>query len=121
MRADIKKSREVEEFDTEERCSILEVANDAGDEDVSIARTRVKPGVTTAWHKLSGTAERYVIVAGQGRVELGDLEPVRVNEGDVVRIPADLAQRIKNTGTTDLVFYAICTPRFQQACYVALE
>lgn len=121
MQAEIKKSHDVEEFDTEERCSILEVANDSGDEKVSIAQTRVKPGTTTAWHKLSGTEERYVIIAGQGRVELGDLKPANISAGDVVRIPADLAQRIKNTGTTDLVFYAICTPRFRQDCYVALE
>lgn len=121
MQAEVKRSDEIEEFETEERCSILEMANDSADEDVSIARVTVKPGVTTAWHKLAGTAERYLLIAGQGRVELGDLEPVNVSIGDVVRIPADMAQRIANTGPTDLVFFAICSPRFQQRCYVALE
>ncbi len=121
MQAEVKRSGEVEEFETEERCSILEMANDSADENVSIARVKVKPGVTTAWHKLAATAERYVLVAGHGRVELGDLEPVSVGAGDVVRIPADMAQRIKNTGETDLIFFAICSPRFRQRCYVALE
>lgn len=121
MHAEVKRSRESEAFYTEERCSILEVANDSADEHVSIARATVKPGITTAWHKLDGVVERYLIIAGQGRVELGDLAPVDVSVGDVVRIPAHLAQRITNTDTSDLVFYAICSPRFQQDCYVALE
>jgi len=121
MYAQVKKSSDVLAFETEERCQILEVSNDADDKEVSIVRARVKTGVTTAWHKLNGIAERYLIISGQGRVELSDMSPVDVNEGDVVRIPADTAQRITNTGKTDLIFYAICSPRFQQQYYVSLE
>jgi len=43
-----------------------------------------------------------------------------VGAGDVVRIPANTPQRITNTGATDLIFYAICSPRFQAKCYQAL-
>ncbi len=121
MQAQVKKNNECDEFETIERCAILEVANDSDDADVSIARARVKVGVTTAWHKLTGITERYLIIAGQGRVELGDMKAVIVGEGDVVRIPAGVAQRIGNTGDVDLVFYAICSPRFQQQYYVSLE
>ena len=120
LKPEVKRRGRVQEFETEERCSILEIANDAGDEQVSIARARVKPGITTAWHKLSGIAERYIIIAGKGRVQIGDSKPLEVHEGDVVRIPADTAQRIENT-EEDLVFYAVCSPRFRQKCYVALE
>lgn len=109
------------EFETTERCHIIETSNDLGDEDVSIARARVEPGVTTAWHKLDGVVERYLIVSGTGRVEIGELGPTDVSEGDVVRVPADTPQRITNTGENDLVFYAVCSPRFTQACYVELE
>ena len=52
------------EFYTEERCYITELSNSPADPDISIARARVEPGVTTCWHRLVGTAERYVVVAG---------------------------------------------------------
>ena len=121
MNPEVKRRDRIQEFETEERCLILEVANDDGDEQVSIARARVKPGITTAWHKLNGITERYIIIAGRGRVQIGDSTPLDVHEGDVVRIPADTAQRIENTTEEDLVFYAVCSPRFRQKCYVALE
>ena len=53
------------EYDTAERCAILELSNVADDPAVSIARARVAPGVVTAWHRLRGTAERWM-----ARVEL---------------------------------------------------
>lgn len=121
MRAEIRKPQAATEFETEERCHILEIANDPGDEFVSIARARVDPGVATAWHYLTGVSERYLIVAGLGRVELGGLEPVDVSAGDIVRIPPGTPQRITNTGTTDLIFYCICAPPFNAACYVPVE
>ena len=108
MKSEIKQANLAREFDTAERCYITEVANDAGDELVSIARARVEPGVTTAWHKLDGITERYIIVSGNGRVEVDALGATEVLPGDVVRIPANKAQRITNTGQDDLVFYAVC-------------
>ncbi|MEM1262161.1 MAG: cupin domain-containing protein [Pseudomonadota bacterium] len=121
MRNAVRFGADALEYETEERCAIVEVANDVGDADVSIARARVRPGVTTAWHKLDGIDERYLIVAGTGRVEVGDSIVEDVRPGDVVRISADERQRITNTGSNDLLFYAICSPRFDAACYIALE
>ncbi len=121
MTPEIRKASDALEYSTPERCHILEVANDPSDPDVSIARARVAPGVTTAWHRLEGIDERYLIVAGTARAEIGDLPPIEVNPGDVVRIPAGTRQRITNTGETDLVFYAICSPQFVPAAYEALE
>lgn len=121
MQPEIKKANQAIEFETDERCHITEVANDLGDEFVSIARARVDPGVTTAWHKLDNISERYIIISGEGRVEIDDLESVDVVPGDVVRIPADIRQRITNTGHDDLVFYAVCAPPFRQDNYVSLE
>ena len=119
MQAEIRRADPSKEFPTHENCFILEMSNDAGDPDVSIARARVRPGVTTDWHRLDGIVERYVIVRGRGRVEVADLPSTIVAEGDVVRIPANVAQRITNIGDEDLVFLCICTPRFQPSAYIA--
>ena len=97
---------------TDEGCYIREISNSEGDQEVSIARARVEPGVTTARHRLRGTIERYLIIEGSGLVEVGDHLAARVSAGDVVWIPQDTTQRISNTGTSDLVFLCICNPRF---------
>ena len=54
-------------------------------------------------------------------MEVGDLEPQELNAGDVVLIPAMCRQRITNIGQEDLIFLAICTPRFSAAVYEDLE
>jgi len=100
------------EYFFEEGCHIIELSNHESDPALSIARARVEPGVTTKWHRVRQTAERYVILEGEGRAEVGDLPPQQVSPGDVVVIPPDCPQRIVNTGTIDLVFLALCTPRF---------
>lgn len=109
------------ELYTAEGCFITELSNTADDPAVSIARARVEPGVTTRWHRVNGTAERYVILQGKGRAEIGDLPPQDVAPGDVVLIPPSCRQRIANTGERDLVFLAICTPRFTSEAYEEIE
>ena len=118
MRSELKRVDENLEFETDERCWILELSNDEGDGMMSIARARVCPGVTTQWHALADTDERYLVVGGQGRVEVGGTLTTDVRPGDVVRIPRDTPQRITNTGEDDLLFYCLCTPRFDPTCYV---
>lgn len=115
------KPDEALEFSTDERCAILELWNRADDESVSVARARVAPGVTTKWHRVKGTVERYLVVAGDGIVDVGQGASQRVGPGDFVVIPADERQRIANAGASDLVFYCICTPRFRAEAYEALE
>ena len=105
------------EYYTEERCYINELANIADDPAVSIARARVEPGVATRLHRLHGITERYVMLAGTGKVEVGSLPAQDVAMGDVVLIPPGCTQRITNTGIDELLFLAICSPRFQQAAY----
>jgi mannose-6-phosphate isomerase-like protein (cupin superfamily) len=119
VNAEIRRADPSRELLTPENCFILEVANDAGDPDVSIAWARVPASVTTEWHRVRGIVERYVIVSGTGKVEVGDLPPTLVSEGDVVRIPASTPQRITNVGDEDLVFFAVCTPRFVQSAYMS--
>ncbi len=101
----------------DEGCYITELSNTQDDAGLSIARARVIPGTTTRWHRLTATAERYVILEGSGFVEVGESLQKDVGVGDVVLIPAMTRQRITNTGIDDLVFLAICTPRFVEGVY----
>lgn len=106
-----------EYFFDAEGCFITELSNSEADPALSIAQARVTPGVTTAWHRLKGTVERYCILSGVGLVEIGDNDPREVATGDVVYISPMQRQRISNTGNEDLVFLALCTPRFEQSNY----
>ena len=121
MKATVIRPDPDDEFLTPERCHILEMSNSAADEALSIASARVEPGVTTAFHKVRETAERYVILAGEGRVELEGATPQSVSVGDVVLIPPGIEQRITNTGDSDLIFLALCTPRFRWDNYEATD
>jgi mannose-6-phosphate isomerase-like protein (cupin superfamily) len=105
------------EYYFEEGCHITEWWNSPADVQASVARARVVPGMTTRRHRLLGVTERYVILEGEGLVEVGDRRPETVTRGDVVVIPPETAQRITNTGAEDLVFLAICTPRFTPDIY----
>jgi len=104
-----------------EGCYITELSNTPEDPAVSIARARVEPGVTTAWHRLKDVTERYCILYGTGAAEIGDNPPKDVGPGDVVVIPPMQQQRITNTGKEDLIFLAICNPRFTEACYESVD
>ena len=110
-----------DEYWSDEGCYILELANTAADESCSIARARVPVGGSTRPHCLLKTIERYVIVEGSGLVEINGLSAEPVSRYDVVQIPADVSQKITNTGDSDLVFVCVCTPRFRQESYVELD
>ena len=75
------------EFYTSEGCFMTELSNTPDDAAVSIARARVLPGVTTRWHRVKDTAERYLILEGTGRVDVGNNPSRDVAVGDVVFIP----------------------------------
>ena len=109
------------EFYIDEGCYITELSNTAEDTAVSITRARVKPDTATRWHRLAATAERYVILEGSGFVEVGEKLQKDVSAGDVVLIPPMSRQRITNTGDKDLVFLAICTPRFVDEAYEYID
>ncbi|MEY4642181.1 MAG: hypothetical protein RLZZ227_2175 [Pseudomonadota bacterium] len=117
MRAQVRHLQAQAEYWFEEGCFINELANTDDDESVSIARARVAPGMTTRWHRLHGIVERYVVLSGKGRVELGELPAQDLLAGSVVLIPAECRQRITNIGDEDLVFLAICSPRFRPQAY----
>ena len=121
MKPNICRVDESKEYFFKEGCFILELSNKADDPGLSIVRARVEPGVRTRLHRLDGVAERYVILKGKGRVEIGDRPLEEVAHGDVVIIPPECPQRIANIGKEDLVFLAICTPRFAMEAYSDIE
>lgn len=119
MKSKIQHYQAGQEYFFIEGCFINELSNNVEDPELSVARARVEPGVTTQWHYLVNTTERYVILEGSGVVEIGNLLPQEVNIGDVIIIPRNTRQRISNTGANDLVFLALCTPRFKAENYKA--
>ena len=121
MREEVRIANPGAEFDTPEGCYINELSNTDADPDASIARARVPTGVTTRWHRLVGITERYVVLSGAGRVEVGDLPAHDVAAGDVVLIPPGCRQRIASVGNEDLVFLAVCTPRFRPQAYEDID
>lgn len=120
MKTIIQHNQADNEYYFEEGCFINELSNSDADPAVSIAQARVKPGETTRWHKLENTTERYVILSGTGLAEVGQLSQT-VKSGDTVIIAPGDKQRITNTGPDDLVFLAICSPRFREGNYIDLE
>ncbi|MFC5577844.1 cupin domain-containing protein [Lysobacter niabensis] len=121
MKESIRRFDPAAEFYTPEQCYIIELPNAPDDPELSIARARVAPGVTTRWHRLAGTTERYVIIEGRGRMDVGNLPAQEVAAGDVVLVPPSCPQRIANTGSVDLIFLAVCTPRFEQNTYEDID
>ena len=121
MEPHVQRTGGIPEIERDERCLVAEWWNSPDDEDLSIARARVPPGLTTRWHVLAGIAERYVVIGGEGLVEIGFAPGVHVRPFDDVFIPPGVRQRITNTGEGDLLFLALCTPRFDEAAYRDLD
>ena len=114
MQPKIVTAKSLTETLTPEQCYIQE---NWSSKNVSIARARVKAGVTTKAHHLVGVDEIYLVVKGEGKVKIGELEATEVKAGDTVFIPAGVSQRITNRAKSDLIFCCICTPKFTAKCY----
>jgi mannose-6-phosphate isomerase-like protein (cupin superfamily) len=113
-------TKHLEEYFFKEGCYIEEWLNDPSEEDCSVARVRVEPKVTTRLHKLADTTERYIILQGTARVTVGEKQ-WHVTAKDVVTIPPNVPQCIQNLEKTDLVFLAVCSPRFINKNYTDLS
>lgn len=105
---------------TRENCGIAELFNEPQERGCSIARASVRPGQSTETHALRGATEWYVIVAGEGEVNVNGIRE-RVAPFDVVHIPPGVSQQIVNTGAADLIFLCVCMPAFTPECYAIVE
>lgn len=108
------------EYFFKEGCYIEEWHNSSNDAAMSVARVRVEPHHKTRLHSLRDTEERYVMLQGIAEVTVGT-QSWRVTEGDIVVIPVGTPQCIQNLDDTDLLFLAICTPRFEVHNYQDLQ
>ena len=80
----------------------------------SLAEACVGVGLTTAAHYHRQSEEIYYILAGRGRMRIGQ-ETTDVAAGDAVAIPPGLEHQITNTGDTELVFLCCCAPAYEDA------
>lgn len=108
------------EFYTGERCFITEILNTENIKNISIARARVEPGITTQLHTLD-IDEVYYILQGTGEMKVGNSPKKNVKEGDAIFIKSNIAQQITNTSDSDLIFLCICNPKFSPEVYTNLE
>ena len=115
----IQNAADSEEILTAEGCYITECWNRPDDADVSIAKARVAPNSSTVKHRLD-VDERYIVTAGRGVVVIDD-ECVNAGAGDVIFIPAGSVQHVINQSSENFVFYCVCTPRFRDVGYHAVE
>lgn len=77
----------------------------------SFAHAIVKPGLTSYLHKLK-TSEIYYILEGEGIMHIEN-EKKEVGVGDLIYIPPNAKQCIKNTGNNDLKFICIVDPAWK--------
>jgi mannose-6-phosphate isomerase-like protein (cupin superfamily) len=80
----------------------------------SVAHAIVPHGESTLPHVLKASIELYYILEGRGEIHIGT-RSAPLHAGQIVLIPRGRKQYIKNTGTGDLVFLAIVTPKWQAA------
>lgn len=113
-------SAAAKEYFFDEGCHILEIYNDPLSESFSIVRARVEINVETKLHSLSDTIEHYVIIQGKGTATIDSIE-YHVKDNDVLHIGENVSQKIRNSGKIDLIFLAICAPRFTKECYNELS
>jgi cytosine deaminase len=78
----------------------------------SIAHAIVPVGESTLPHTLNRSVELYYILAGHGEMHIGG-ERAPVRTGQIVYIPPGTRQFIRNTGTTDLIFLCIVSPKWE--------
>ena len=109
---DLQECKEITAGDNSKLRELLQPARDGLKIRYSLAYARVAPGEMTLAHRLKSSSEVYYILAGQGRMYIAD-EEADVAAGQVVYIPPGAVQRIKNTGTEDLIFLCIVDPAWR--------
>jgi len=77
----------------------------------SLAEARLPPGKQTAPHFHPATEEIYYILAGHGRMQIGD-EVRMVGPGDAIAIPPGAIHTIENTSHETLKFLCCCAPAY---------
>ena len=108
---DLKKCKEIVAGDN---TTLRELLNPLKEDIVircSLAHAKVKSGEITYAHRLRNS-EVYYILEGEGEMYIGK-EKEKIFAGQVIYIPPNSVQRIKNTGVNDLTFLCIVDPAWR--------
>jgi len=108
---DLKKCKEIIAGDNSVLRELLNPLRDKVPARYSLAHAKVKTGEITYAHRLK-SSEVYYILDGEGEMYI-DEEKEKVLAGQVIYIPPDSVQRIRNTGSDDLSFLCIVDPAWR--------
>ena len=75
-------------------------------DDHKVKEITVRPGKRLSYQQHAQRAEHWFVVRGEGLVTL-DGDEVRVQSGSVVDIGREVAHRMANTGTDELLFVEV--------------
>jgi len=85
-----------------------------GNRNQSLAEATIRPGCVTRLHKHLCSEELYHVLAGSGRMTLGE-RVFRVNAGDTIRIAPRVAHSVENTENRVLVILCCCAPPYSHS------
>jgi mannose-6-phosphate isomerase-like protein (cupin superfamily) len=108
------RSREVAEPFTTKDGSTIRVLLDAalgGTAHQSLAEAWLEPGQATERHYHARTEEIYVVLDGEGEMEV-DSDQRRVGPGDAILIPPGAWHQIRAEGAAPLRFLCCCAPPY---------
>ncbi|MCI0360344.1 MAG: cupin domain-containing protein [Planctomycetaceae bacterium] len=80
----------------------------------SLAEARLPPGASTTPHYHPLTEEIYYILAGTGRMTIGE-EKREVGPGDAIAIPPGAVHTITTTSSVPLKFLCCCAPGYEDS------
>ncbi len=83
-----------------------------GNQNISLAEARVKPGKETEPHFHQKSEEIYQVTSGQGILRIED-EEYEVESGFAVTIMPGQVHSLTNTGNKDLVVTCCCAPAYE--------
>lgn len=75
-------------------------------ENFKVKRIEVLPGKRLSYQKHAQRAEHWMVVGGEGRVTLDDVEST-VRTGETIDVPIGAKHRIENPGAEKLIFIEI--------------
>jgi mannose-6-phosphate isomerase-like protein (cupin superfamily) len=90
---------------------VLLDAETAATANQSLAEATLEPGQATQRHYHARSEEIYVLLAGEGEMEV-DGATRRVGPGDAILIPSGAWHQIRATGSGELRFLCCCAPPY---------
>src|SRR4028118_1283948 len=111
---DVIRRADVSSFITADGSEICEILNHRNStvRNQSLAEATLPVGGETKEHYHAKAEEIYYILQGQALMRLNNEErPVTV--GDAIAIPPGQTHKIRNTGSTPLIFLCCCAPGYE--------